>query len=484
MKKSFVTTIGLEIHIQLNTASKMFCRCSNEALGKSPNSVVCPVCTGMPGTLPVPNSRAVEWSIKTALALGCRINKKTKFDRKNYFYPDLPKGYQISQLDLPIGEKGKLEIVILGPDQKIQKNSVGINRLHLEEDAGKLTHPKGKNYSLVDFNRTGTPLMEIVTEPEINTPEEAKAFLENLRLLARYLGVSRADMEKGHFRCDANISLAPKNSKKLGQKVEIKNLNSFRSVQKALEYEEKRQADLLNKGETIIQETRGWDEIKYYTIPQRTKEEAPDYRYFPEPDIPEIMISDERINKIKKQITVLPNDLLIEMVKKHKLDHSTAQALLNNKYDTLHFKKVIKIGGDPQKIARLIIQKYTEFKKQYKFVDIEQFGIMPEYTLFASTLLKKYNSQVENTVLSEMFANKKHPEYIIREKSIKNISDDKELIQIVDGILKNNLQAVKDYKAGQKKSIRFLMGQIMIKTKGQANPQKVMQILVTQIKKL
>ncbi|MFH1749346.1 MAG: Asp-tRNA(Asn)/Glu-tRNA(Gln) amidotransferase subunit GatB [bacterium] len=484
MRKSFVTTIGLEIHIQLDTASKMFCRCSNQALGKSPNSVACPVCTGMPGTLPVPNSQAIEWSIKTALALRCKINKKTKFDRKNYFYPDLPKGYQISQLDLPIGEKGKLEIVTLGLNKKIQKNSVEINRLHLEEDAGKLIHPKGKNYSLVDFNRTGTPLMEIVTEPEINTPAEAKVFLENLRLLSRYLGVSRADMEKGHLRCDANISLAPENSKKLGQKVEIKNLNSFRSVQKALEYEEKRQADLLNRGKKIIQETRGWDEIKYHTISQRSKEEAPDYRYFPEPDIPEITISDENINEIKKQMIVLPNEILIEMVEKHKLDCSTAQALLNSKYDTMHFKGVIEIGGDPQKIARLIIQKYTEFKRQYKFVDIEQFGITPEYTLFASTLLEKYNSQIENTVLTEMFANKNHPEYIIREKSIKNISDNKELIQIVNEILKNNSQATKDYKAGQKKSIGFLMGQVMAKTKGQVNPQKVMQILEAQIKNL
>ncbi len=483
MKKSFETTIGLEIHIQLDTESKMFCRCSNEASGKSANVVICPVCTGMPGTLPVPNNQAIEWSIKTALVLGCSINKRTKFDRKNYFYPDLPKGYQVSQLDLPIGEKGKLEIICFGEDKVVRKRSVGINRLHLEEDAGKLTHPKGKNYSLVDFNRTGTPLMEIVTEPEIKNPKEAKLFLENLQLLSRYLGVSKANMEKGHLRCDANISLAAKNSKELGQKVEIKNLNSFRSVQKALEYEEKRQANLLNKGNKIIQETRGWDEVKLFTISQRTKEEAPDYRYFPEPDIPEIIISDERIKQIKKTITDLPNEILIEMLEKYKLDYKTALALLNNKYDTDHFRRVIQIGGDPQKIARLIIQKYTEFKREYKYINIEKFGIIPEYTLFASTLLEKYNNQIENTVLVEMFAKKKDPEYIIKEKSIKNISNDQELFSIVSEIIKNNPQAVKDYLSGQKKSIRFLMGQIMIKTKGQVSPQKVIQILENQINK-
>ncbi|MFC1656833.1 Asp-tRNA(Asn)/Glu-tRNA(Gln) amidotransferase subunit GatB [Patescibacteria group bacterium] len=483
MKKSFLTTIGLEIHIQLDTASKMFCRCSNEAAGKLPNSVACPICAGMPGTLPVPNSQAVEWSIKTALALDCKINMITKFDRKNYFYPDLPKGYQISQLDLPISEKGKLEIVSIGEDKKIQKGFVGINRLHLEEDAGKLTHPKGENYSLVDFNRTGTPLMEIVTEPEIHTPEEAKIFLENLRLLSRYLGVSRADMEKGHLRCDANISLAPHNSRTLGQKVEIKNLNSFRSVQKALEYEEKRQFDLLNKGKKIIQETRGWDDVELQTMSQRTKEEAPDYRYFPEPDIPEIKIPDKKIKKIKKSIADLPNEILIEMIERHKLDYKTAVALLNNKYDTIHFRKVIEIGGDPKKIARLIIQKYTEFKRQYKFVDIEQFGIMPEYTFFASTILEKYNSQIENTILVDMFAKKRHPEYIIRDKNIKNISGNIELTQIVNEVIRQNQQAVKDYKSGQKKSIGFLIGQVMMETKGQANPQKVTKIIEEQIKK-
>lgn len=483
MKKEFKATIGLEIHIQLDTRSKMFCACSNVAENKLPNSVVCPVCMGMPGTLPVPNEKAIEWSIKTALALSCKINQSSKFDRKNYFYPDLPKGYQISQYDLPIGEDGNLEVVVFFKEKnKLEKFKVGIERLHLEEDAGKLTHLKDKKYSLVDFNRTGTPLMEIVTRPEIHSSIKAKAFLETLRLVVRYLGVSRADMEKGHLRCDANISLASKGSKKLGEKVEIKNLNSFRAVQRALEYEEKRQKELLNKNKKIVQETRGWDEKKNRTVPQRTKEEAPDYRYFPEPDIPEMNFTKEKIEEIKNQIPTLPQKIFTQFLDKYKLDFETAQALLTNKFDTFHFKKVVELGGEAKKVARLIIQKYSEFRRSYKFLDVEKFGIIPQYTLFASTLLEKFNNRIENEVLKEMFATHTHPEYIVREKGIKSISSDKELSKIVATIIEKNPKAVQDFKAGKEKSIGFLMGQVMAKTKGQANPQKVNEILKKKLK--
>ncbi len=483
MKKKFEVTIGLEIHIQLDTASKMFCACSNVAENKPPNSVVCPVCMGMPGTLPVPNEKAINWSIKTALALDCKINQKSKFDRKNYFYPDLPKGYQISQFDLPIGKDGKLEVIFFSKEKKqYRKIKVGIERLHLEEDAGKLTHYKDKNYTLVDFNRVGTPLIEIVTKPEIHSSHQARTFLETLRLLARYLGISRADMEKGHLRCDANISLASENSSKLGEKVEIKNLNSFRSVERALDYEEKRQTKLLQQGRRVIQETRGWDEKKNQTIPQRTKEEAPDYRYFPEPDIPAMNFSSKKIQEIKNQIPRLPQKILVDLLDKYNLNFETAQTLLSNKFDVWHFEKVMQLGGNAEKVARLIVQKYMEFRKKYKFSDIEKFGILPEYTFCASTLLEKFNNQIENQILAEMFATRNHPEYILKEKNIQRIASDEELSKIVLEIIQENPKAVADYKAGKEKSIGFLIGKIMQKTKGQANPQKVQAILQEKMK--
>lgn len=469
--KNLITTIGLEIHIQLDTDSKMFCNCSNFAENKAPNTVVCPVCMGMPGTLPVPNKKAIEWSIKMAHALGCKINLEQKFDRKNYFYPDLPKGYQISQLDQPVGMNGNVEVIDFDlKTNKLNKVFVEIERLHLEEDAGKLVHPNGKNYTLVDLNRAGTPLMEIVTRPVIHSPNEAKMFLETLKMIAQYLRISRADMEKGHLRCDANISLAEEGAKELGVKVEVKNLNSFRSVQRALEFEEKRQRKLLENSEKIISETRGWDEKRYKTISQRSKEIAPDYRYFPEPDIPKMQFTKSYVDEIQKQIISLPQTILTELIDELHLDPQVAISLFGNIFDVEHLKNTVALGGDAKKVARLMVQKYTEFRKQYRFLDIERFGIKPEYTLYASTLIEQFNNKIENDVLKEMFETKKSPEYIVRENKYQKMENSGQINEIIEEVIKENQKAVSDYKAGKMQAKGFLVGQIMKKTKGQINP--------------
>ena len=303
----YIPTIGLEIHVQLSTKSKMFCRCDNNAEGKEPNTVVCPLCMGFPGVLPVGNATAVEYGVKTALALGCAINKFQRFDRKNYFYPDLPKAYQISQFFFPVGEHGSVAIDYLGLDRKTKKEfKVGINRIHLEEDAGKLIHTK--DATLVDFNRCGTPLMEIVTEPDINSPEEAKAFMQELQRVVRSLGVSFADMEKGHLRVDANVSVRPKGQKELGAKIEVKNMNSFKFMEQALKFEIERQIKVLEAGEKLQQETRGWDSKSGTTILQRVKEGSIDYRYFPEPDLPPVVLTDDQISQWQNSIG-LPSTL-------------------------------------------------------------------------------------------------------------------------------------------------------------------------------
>jgi len=493
-------TIGLEIHVELKTESKMFCSCPNDPDEKEPNVNICPVCMGHPGTLPVINKKAVEYTIKAALALNCQIPENSHFDRKSYFYPDLPKGYQISQYKEPLSERGFLEV---------NSKKIRITRIHLEEDTGKLIHTKGADYSLIDFNRAGRPLMELVTEPEITSAQEARKFAEELRLILRYLNISDADMEKGQMRCEVNISLAPKDEKKLGTKVEIKNLNSFRSVEKGIEYEIKRQTEILERGEKVVQETRGWDDAKGKTFSQRTKEEAHDYRYFPEPDLPPLHISgnlevgfddSEVINleTINAELVELPQAHRKRFLEQFKLPKNDIEILVGSKQLADYFEAVIselrswiKARNDiPERAVDKLIKLtanyiLTELQKLFSQSksDITKCKITPEN--FAEFITLIYSGEISSsgaqTVLAAMFATGADPSHIIEEKKLKQVSNKEELQEIVKDIIENNPKPVADYKNGNEKSLQFLIGQVMAKTKGRANPQVAAEILKEKI---
>jgi len=502
-------TIGLEIHVELKTESKMFCTCRNMQTDtnghelEEPNTVVCPVCMGFPGTLPVINKKAVEYVLKTALALDCRISGFSKFDRKNYFYPDLPKGYQISQYDLPLTKSGFLN---LSKSKKIR-----IRRIHLEEDTGKLIHPEGKDYSLVDFNRAGVPLMEIVTEPDIELAKEAGKFCRMLQLILRYLKVSNADMEKGEMRCEVNISLMPANKNSrifanklvkisdLGTKVEIKNLNSFRAVEGAIEHEIKRQTEMLNRNEKVIQETRGWDPTNLVTISQRIKEEAQDYRYFPEPDLPPLKIDRFWVSKVKSEIPELPYLRQERFIKEYDLTRAQAKILVANKDLGDYFERVIsetkawlKAERDLGKGARVrtiklasnwILSNLQNLLKDSQ-IKVPQCKISPEnFSEFIEMLHEqKISSTGGQKVLLEMFKTGKDPSHIIEEKNLAQVGDKSVLGSIVDKAIKENEIAVEDFKKGKVQALKFLVGQVMRESKGRANPQVVERILREKLK--
>jgi len=503
--------IGLEIHIELKTKSKMFCSCLNDPNERHPNLLICPTCVGHPGTLPVINKEAVRKTLKTGLALNCQIPEYSKFDRKNYFYPDLPKGYQISQYDMPLCKEGYLEI-----DSK----KIRIRRVHLEEDTGRLVHEK--DCSLVDFNRAGIPLMELVTEPDISSAKEARRFAEELQLILRYLSVSDADMEKGQLRVETNISLLPVKSKTLGTKVEIKNLNSFRAVEKALDYEIERQTKILKLGKTVIQETRGWNNVKMVTVSQREKEEAHDYRYFPEPDLPILHLGvADFINEIKAEIPELPQQRRERFKKEyHLLDKEVAEALphlpersegremnevqrtpprstswnsaievfVQNKDLGEYFEKVVsefEPGLSPEKLLKLIklATNYliTDLQGILKRASVlgEDFLITPEnFSQFIALIYEgKISSKIAKIVLEEMFKTGADPSHIIEEKGLIQITDEAEIKKIVKEVISKNQKAVEDFKKGKATAIQFLVGQVMAKTKGKANPQAVNKIL-------
>ncbi|MGA2666565.1 MAG: Asp-tRNA(Asn)/Glu-tRNA(Gln) amidotransferase subunit GatB [Patescibacteria group bacterium] len=459
---SYQTVIGLEIHIQLKTKSKMFCRCDNNAEEAMPNTLVCPICLGMPGTLPVVNKQAVEWTLKTGLALNCQIAEFSRFDRKHYFYPDLPKGYQISQYDLPFCKAGYLEIEMNGEFKRIN-----IRRVHLEEDAGKLLHPTSKDYSLVDLNRAGTPLMEVVTEPDISTPLEAKIFIQELRSILRYLDVSDADMEKGNFRCDANISVAINEQE--GTPVEIKNMNSFRMVERALLFEEGRQQKLLEKSEKITKETRGWNDAKGVTIPQRSKEFAQDYRYFPEPDLPpyhpRIAFN---IKHLKRELPELP-------AKKRRRYIAMGLALQDaaiisiDRNEAFYFEKVAE-KVSPKLAANWIINEL----KSEGILDIAPNALIK---LLSKLEKGEISGKIAKEVFAEMISSGKSADDIIAEKGITQIGSENEIGKIIDEVIKENEKSVADYRVGKKEALGFLIGQVMKKTRGQANPQLVNKIL-------
>ncbi|MDD3498019.1 MAG: Asp-tRNA(Asn)/Glu-tRNA(Gln) amidotransferase subunit GatB [Candidatus Moranbacteria bacterium] len=504
----YSATIGMEIHVELKTESKMFCKCKN-GMGaeKEPNKNICEVCTAHPGTLPVPNEKAVRFVQLAGMALNCELRKESKFDRKNYFYPDIPKGYQISQYDQPLCQNGVLEIrnsksEILNNNQiqnsNIQTKKIGITRIHLEEDTGKLTHPKGTGYSLVDFNRAGVPLMELVTEPDFESGEEARIFCQKLQQICRYIGISDADMEKGHMRCEANISLHKEGEDKLsGTKVEVKNINSFKFVEKAINYEIERQAEALDKGEKIVQETRGWDANRNATISQRTKETAADYRYFPEPDIPPMKFSDGYIEKLKRNLPELPDQKIKRFMEQYGISQENAELLTMEKGLADYFEKTIseiaekrdagEIKAEEEKLIKLVANYINTELRKYLFESqekIESIKITPENyaELIGIVADGKINSSAAQTVLKEMYETGGDPSQIIEEKNLAQMEDDGEMENIIDKILVDNQSSVDDYKSGKENALKFLMGQVMKETQGKANPQKAMEMIREKLK--
>ncbi len=481
----YETVIGLEVHCQLITKSKMFCSCSADYSGAEPNTHVCPVCLGMPGVLPVINEQAIEYITMTGLALNCEISEFSKFDRKNYPYPDLMKGYQISQYDLPVCHDGWLEIEVDG-----ERRRVGMERVHMEEDTARLLHRTdavtGEGYSLVDVNRSGTPLMEIVSKPDMRTPAEAREYLVRLRQILRYIGVSDANMEEGNFRCDANISLRPVGSERLGTKVEIKNMNSFRAVHDAIAFEEVRQARMLDAGERIIQETRGWVDERGETVSQRTKEEANDYRYFPEPDLPPLKLSRAYVEAVRAKLPELP------AAKKERfldlgLSEHEATALTEDRERAAYFEEVMAaLGLDPERSAKVAanwvlgeVARWLNAEQK----EIAAFPLGAEQLAGLARLVEagQVTPNVGKDVFEKMIANGLEAAAIVEAEGLAQISGEAELVEAVRRAIAANQKAVDDYRAGKDASIKFLVGQVMRETRGRANAQVVQGLLEREL---
>ncbi len=478
--------IGLEVHAQLTTKSKMFCSCSAEYASSPPNTHVCPICLGMPGVLPTINRKAVEYTVMTALALNCTIAEYAKFDRKNYPYPDLMKGYQISQYDAPIGRGGWLIIETGGKEKRI-----GITRVHLEEDVAKLIHltgPEGKSYTLVDVNRAGVPLMEIVSEPDINSPEEARQYLVKLRSILQYLGVSTGNMEEGSFRCDANISIRPKGSTEYFPKVEVKNLNSFRAVYRALEYEAKRQQEILEKGGKLSQETRGWVDTKGVTVSQRSKEYAHDYRYFPEPDLPPLVFDKAWIEEIKSCLPELPDARRDRFVSEYGLPLYDANLLVESKTMADYFEECVRLSspkttGERQKKAKTISNWLLgDFSRMLNATNssIDNSKVTPAHLVELLAIVEKatITGPTAKAVFEEMFLTGKTASEIVNQKGLSQISDLSEITTMVNEVITSNSQAVADYRAGKEQALMYLVGQVMKASRGRANPNTVREALI------
>ncbi|KAA9002134.1 Asp-tRNA(Asn)/Glu-tRNA(Gln) amidotransferase subunit GatB [Paenibacillus spiritus] len=468
----YETVIGLEVHVELHTKSKIFCGCSTE-FGAPPNTHTCPVCLGHPGVLPVLNRQAVNYAMKAAMALNCTIADVSKFDRKNYFYPDSPKAYQISQYDQPIGENGWIDIEVDGVTKRI-----GITRLHLEEDAGKLTHVDGGYASLVDFNRVGTPLIEIVSEPDLRSPEEARAYLEKIRAIMQYCDVSDVKMEEGSMRCDANISLRPAGQEKFGIRAELKNMNSFRGVLRGLEYEQYRQADILDDGGTVEQETRRWDEAQGKTFPMRGKEEAHDYRYFPDPDLVVLHIGEDWKEEIRASIPELPDARRQRYAEEFGLPAYDAGVLTASKPLADFFEESLKYTADAKAVANWMMGDLLGFLNANN-LELSEVRITPQGLGEMVGLIGKgtISSKIAKTVFKAMLESGKLPGVIVEEQGLVQISDEGAIKQIVETVVANHPQSVEDYRAGKQKAIGFLVGQVMKESKGKANPGLVNQLL-------
>jgi len=482
-------TIGLEIHVQMNTASKMFCRCMNDPYAEEANLHVCPVCLGHPGTLPVANESAISKVLLAGKALNCSLASVSKFDRKNYFYPDLPKGYQISQYDQPLCFDGFIDI---------EGKKIRIKRIHMEEDTARLIHHK--DHSLVDFNRSGVPLMELVTEPDISSGREARIFAEELRLIFRYLGISDANMERGQMRVEVNISIS--DSEDMGTKVEIKNLNSFQSVERSVAYEINRHEELIKKGELVLQETRGWDEVKQATFSQREKEEAHDYRYFPEPDIPPLFLSNPPFEKEKISIGVeLPANKRKRLQEEYYLDEKEAEIFVCDRELSFYFEKAaseainwVKESEEKEAVEEESKKKVTRLVVSYMISDllgllegesIDKTQVTPENFGELITLVykKEISSKIAKNVLKDMHVSGGDPSQIIEEKGMSQIDDGEEIESVIKQVIEENPGAVEDYTKGKEKAVQFLIGQVMAKTKGRAAPDKVKSVIGSLIER-
>lgn len=472
--------IGLEVHAQLLTKSKIFCGCST-TFGEEPNTLTCPVCTGQPGSLPVVNRKAVEFAIKLGLATHCRIAAYSLFARKNYFYPDLPKGYQISMYEYPLAEEGSIEITVDGKKKRIK-----IIRIHLEEDAGKLKHgetPETASFSYVDFNRTGVPLVEIVSGPDIRSPQEAGDYLRELRAILQYLDISTGNMEEGNFRCDANVSVRPKGQKEFGTRAELKNMNSFRHVEKALEYEIKRQTAILEDGEAVVQETRLWDANEGITVSMRGKEEAHDYRYFPDPDLVPLRIDAPWVEEIRKSLPELPIQKRERFVKEYQIPEYDAEILTSTKPLSLFFEEATRLFPEPKTVSNWMMgDLLRELKRDEK--EIDQCQVKPQHLAEMLSMIKEgtISGKIAKDVFEEMYRSGERPGKIVKDKGWTQILDTGEIERAVKRAMEANPKLVEDYRKGKEKLFGFFVGEVMKETKGKANPKLLNELLKEKLK--
>lgn len=479
----YEAVIGLEVHTELHTATKIFCNCKT-SFGADPNTNVCPVCLGLPGVLPVLNKKVLEFAVRAGLALNCEISRFSKFDRKNYYYPDLPKNFQTSQFDLPICEHGYLDVEVDGEVSRIR-----ITRAHMEEDAGKLVHHGSSittaDYSLVDYNRTGTPLLEIVSEPDMRSAKQAVAYMEKMRAILQYCGISDCRMEEGSLRCDANVSVRPVGQKKLGTKTEIKNINSFKGVERAIEYEALRQAEILEAGGTIKQETRTWDENEGVTKSMRSKEEANDYRYFPEPDLVPFTVSDEYIENIRKTLPELPDARKARYMESYGLSTYDAAYVTSDKDRADFFEAMVKAGADAKEACNWLMGELAG-KLSENGLEIKDSKVTPEAMAELLKLITKgtISGKIAKKIFPEMWETGKSAETIVKEQGLVQISDTGALEAMVDEAIAENPKAVADFKSGNKKAMGAMIGQIMKKSHGKANPRMVSGILIKKLQAL
>ncbi|BDU50914.1 Asp-tRNA(Asn)/Glu-tRNA(Gln) amidotransferase subunit GatB [Haliovirga abyssi] len=473
MAVEYEAVIGLEVHIQLKTNTKIFCSCSTDYDGDEANTHVCPICLGHPGVLPKLNEKVLRYAIKAGLTLDCKINQDTKFDRKNYYYPDLPKGYQISQFDKPFAEFGHIDINVNKKEKRI-----GVTRIHMEEDAGKLVHSDFADESYVNLNRASIPLIEIVSEPDMRTSQEAYEYLTKLRTLIKYSEVSDVSMELGSLRCDSNVSVRPKGQKEFGTRTETKNLNSFKAVARSIDYEIERQIEVIENGGTITQETRLWDDNLGITKSMRSKEEANDYRYFPEPDLVSIEISDELIEEIKNEMPEFPEEKAARFVKEYKIPEYDADVLCTEKELADYFEIAVKNSGNAKTTSNWIMTEVLRVLKD-KGISIEEFSISPENLGGIIKLIgeKTISGKIAKDLFEIMLEDGRTPEVIVKEKGMIQITDTGAIEEIVQKVLDNNQQSIDDFKNGKKKAMGYLVGQVMKESKGKASPQIVNKLL-------
>ena len=478
MTTDYEMVIGLEVHSELSTKTKIFCSCPTE-FGGEPNTHCCPVCMAMPGALPVLNEKVIEYAVKAGLAMNCEIAENSKNDRKNYFYPDLPKSYQISQFDMPLCKKGKVEI-----QTEQGKKTIGITRIHIEEDAGKLNHSEFGGGSLVDLNRAGVPLIEIVSEPDMRSSKEAEEYLKKVKSILEYIEVSDCKMQEGSLRADVNVSVRKKGETKFGTRTEMKNMNSFRSIVRAIEYEANRQIEILEEGGKIEQETLRWDDVSGKTFTMRDKEDAQDYRYFPDPDLVPIHLSEEYIQKIKESLPEMPESRKERYIKEFGLPEYDSNILTSSKYLSILFEGAEKICKNAKAVSNWIMSDITRILNE-KELEPENIPFKAEDLGNLVILIDKgtISSKIAKQVLEEMFENPKTPEEIIKEKGLIQISDEGQIKQVVEKILQANPQSIADFKAGKDRALGFLVGQAMKETKGKANPQMLNKMFLEKLKK-